>query len=195
MSMRDTAAALGVSVPTVRQMVANGQLQAFRTPGGHLRFTVESVRAAKGGIEPAEIRDRVSPSSLSTRRERIEELGLEAQELRAQCELDALRREQEQETAERRAESERIIQERKDHTQRLREDRERAKLEESEDRARHRALEIEQTERAHFISTWVTVGLRLVPSGVPPENARRPVFVRCITNCSSDSLYHWGRSL
>jgi len=115
MSMAEAAASLGVSVPTVRQMVARGQLVAFRTPGGHLRFTTDSVRAAKGESIPATA-GRVLSSSLQNRRERVEELNLEATEFRAQRQLDTLRREQEQEEAERSAEAEALREERRNHT-------------------------------------------------------------------------------
>ena len=103
--MTEAAAALGVSVPTVRQMVACGQLVAFRTPGGHLRFTADSVRAAKGESLPA-LAGLVPSRPLQNRRERVEDLNLEAKELRAERQLGALRREQEEEEADRRAEAE-----------------------------------------------------------------------------------------
>src|SRR5581483_8683577 len=106
MTMTEAAAALGVSVPTVRQMIARGLLSPFRTPGGHLRFTTESLRAAKGESAPFSERSHGLSHTVQNRRERVEELGLQAQELRAQHELDSLRREQEQEEADRRADAE-----------------------------------------------------------------------------------------
>ena len=101
MSMAEAAASLGVSVPTVRQMVACGQLVAFRTPGGHRRFTADSVRAAKGEPAPKSGRSGGLPNPLQNRRERVQDLNLEAQELRAERQLGALRREQEEEEADR----------------------------------------------------------------------------------------------
>jgi excisionase family DNA binding protein len=169
MSMTEAAAALGVSLPTVRRMVAGGQLVAFRTPGGHLRFTVESVKAAKGeSVSTPEARRGPSPA-LQNRRERVEELGLEAQELRAQRELDALRREQQQEEAERLAEAEALRQERKDQAHALKLDRKRGEREEAEERARRLAADAARAGRQRFISTWLEIGLKLVPPGVPPE--------------------------
>ena len=166
--MAEAAAALGVSIPTARQMVARGQLVAFRTPGGHLRFTADSVRAAKG--EPVSESGRQSlPSPLQNRRERVEELNLEAQEFRAERQLDALRREQEEEEADRRAEEEALLQERKDQARALVLDRQRAKREQAEERERRRAAEEAQAQRQRFISSWLEVALALIPWGVPAD--------------------------
>jgi len=38
---------LGVSVPTVKRMVDDGLLEAFRTPGGHRRVSAESIEAVR----------------------------------------------------------------------------------------------------------------------------------------------------
>ncbi len=104
-SVSQTARLLGISSPTVRRMAADGELESFHTPGGHLRVTRESVDAARRGTK--EKREAAGPSPvLRNRRERVEELALEAQELRAQRELERLRREQEEEQAELDAEAE-----------------------------------------------------------------------------------------
>jgi excisionase family DNA binding protein len=168
MSMAEAAAALGVSVPTVRQMVARGQLVAFRTPGGHLRFTADSVRAAKG--QPVSESGRQSlPNPLQSRRERVEELNLEAQEFRAERQLDALRREQEEEEADRRVEEEALRQERNDQARALVLDRQRTKRAEAEERHRRRAEEEAQAQREHFVSSWLEVALAIIPWGVPAD--------------------------
>lgn len=168
MSMAEAAAALGVSVPTVRQMVARGQLVAFRTPGGHLRFTADSVRAAKG--EPVSESGRQSlPNPLQNRRERVEELNLEAQEFRAERQLDALRREQEEDEADRQAEADALRQERKDQARALVLDQQRIEREEAEERDRRRAAEEAQSQREQFVSSWLEVGLALIPEDVPAE--------------------------
>lgn len=166
--MAEAAAALGVSVPTVRQMVARGQLVAFRTPGGHLRFTSDSVRAAKG--EPVSESGRHSlPNPLQNRRERVEELTLEAQEFRAERQLEALRREQEQEESDRQAETEALRQERRDQARASLIERQRIERQEREERDRRRAAQEEQTQRERFVSGWLEVGLKEIPDGVPPE--------------------------
>ena len=99
-SASEAAALLGVSIPTLKRMVAEGRLDAFRTPGGHFRITAESIEALREQRQtrPRPVRD-ASPV-LQNRRERLEELTLEAQEHRARRELEKLRRE-EQEEAER----------------------------------------------------------------------------------------------
>jgi excisionase family DNA binding protein len=43
-SLSDAAAVLGMSVPTVRALVARGQLASLCTPGGHLRIQLESTK-------------------------------------------------------------------------------------------------------------------------------------------------------
>ncbi len=73
-------------------MVKDGVLDGFHTPGGHLRVSAESIEAAKSQ-EARPTRTREASPVLRNRRERIEELTLEAQEMRAQRELGKLRRE------------------------------------------------------------------------------------------------------
>lgn len=209
MSMAEAAAALGISIPTVRQMVARGQLAAFRTPGGHLRFSADSVRAAKG--EPVSESGRQSlPNPLEKRRERVEELDLEAQEFRAERQLDALRREQEEEEADRRAEEEALRQERKDQARALVLDRQRTKREEAEERERRRAAEEAQVQRQRFISSWLEVALALIPWGVPADVRldvvtkvedflqecqlpKEPQIRRMVADIVADALAPWQR--
>src|SRR5215469_15833196 len=98
-SVGETASILSLSIPTVKRMVEAGDLEAFRTPGGHTRIFAESIAAVK---EQRRSRGRPvnAPSPvLQNRRERLEELTLEAQEHRARRELDKIRREQETEQA------------------------------------------------------------------------------------------------
>ncbi len=81
-------------------MAAEGRIESFRTPGGHLRILAESVAAVREHrlAQPRPVRD-ASPV-LQNRRERLEELMLEAQEHRARREWARLQQE-EQEEAER----------------------------------------------------------------------------------------------
>ena len=90
-SVREAAQFLGVSIPTLKGMIDAEQLRAFRTPGGHLRILVDSLERVQQGraLRPAA---QVS-SVLHNRRERVEELGLEAQEIRATREIRKLRQE------------------------------------------------------------------------------------------------------
>lgn len=105
-SVSEAAIALGVSIPTLKRMAAEGRIQSFRTPGGHLRILAESVEAVRGHrqTQPRPVRD---PSPvLQNRRERLEELTLEAQEHRAKRELARLRQEEEEEAERQEAEAE-----------------------------------------------------------------------------------------
>ena len=99
-SVSEAAAVLGVSIPTLKRMAVEGRVKSFRTPGGHLRILAESVEDVREHrqTQPRPVRD-ASPV-LQNRRERLEELTLEAQEHRARRELARLRQE-EQEEAER----------------------------------------------------------------------------------------------
>jgi len=93
LSVAEASHKLGVSIPTVKAMYRRGELDGFLTPGRHLRISaesLESVRAHGGRSRPP----AVPPSTtLQARRERIEFLNLEGEELRARRELDRLRAE------------------------------------------------------------------------------------------------------
>ena len=97
---------MGVSIPTLKRMAAEGRLESFRTPGGHLRILGESVDAVRDHpqTQPRPVRD-ASPV-LQNRRERLEELTLEAQEHRAKRELARLRQEEQEEAERQQAEAE-----------------------------------------------------------------------------------------
>lgn len=104
-SAGEAAGVLGVSIPTLKRMASDGQVESFRTPGGHLRILAESIEAVREHrqAQPRPVRD-ASPV-LQNRRERLEELTLEAQELRARRELEKLRREEQEEAERREAEA------------------------------------------------------------------------------------------
>lgn len=95
-SVTEAAHVLGVSVPTLKTVIADGKLDAFKTPGGHWRITAESLERFRGG-SAKEVRQREASPVLRNRRERVEELALEAQELRAKREIAKLKAEQEAE--------------------------------------------------------------------------------------------------
>src|SRR5207244_13627855 len=91
-SASDAAATLGVSIPTLRRMVRDGTVEGFRTPGGHLRVTAQSIEAVKNQRQSRPRPAREASAMLQNRRECLEELTLEAQEHRARRELAKLRR-------------------------------------------------------------------------------------------------------
>ena len=99
-SVSEAATILGVSIPTLKRMAAEGRVETFRTPGGHLRILAESIEAVREHLQAQPRPVRNASPVLQNRRERLEELTLEAQEHRARRELAKLRKE-EQEEAER----------------------------------------------------------------------------------------------
>ncbi len=128
-SASEAAALLGVSIPTLKRMVSEGRLESFRTPGGHLRILPDSVAAVREHRTERLIPVREPSLVLQNRRERLEELTLEAQEMRARRELARLQREEEEEIEQQQAEEE-------------------AREREAEERRTELALEREQLEHA-----------------------------------------------
>ena len=105
-SVTEAATVLGVSIPTLKRMATEGRIESFRTPGGHLRVLSESIENVREHrqTQPWPVRD-ASPV-LQNRRERVEELTLEAQEHRARRELARLQQEEEKEAEKQEAEAE-----------------------------------------------------------------------------------------
>jgi excisionase family DNA binding protein len=97
-SVSEAATLLGVSTPTLKRMVQEGTLNGFRTPGGHLRVTAESIEAMKEHGQTRAKPVRAPSPVLQNRRERLEELTIQAQEHRARRELEKLQREDQEET-------------------------------------------------------------------------------------------------
>lgn len=148
----EAAAVLGVSIPTLKRMVAENRLDSFRTPGGHLRILADSVKT----ISESDARKR--PPSLSStspvlrnRRERVEELTLEAQELRATRELTRLQREDQQEADRQREEEEAREQEDTERQAELDTERERFEQRQREELSQRRA----ERAMAAFRSRWL----------------------------------------
>ena len=156
--MSEAAAVLGVSIPTVKRMVAEGRLEAYRTPGSHLRILAESVDAMREGerVRPRSSRD-VSPV-LQNRREHLEELNLDVQEHRIRRELEELRAEDQEEADRRRAEAEAREREAAQRQQQLEVERERLERRKAEDR---RQREAEQ-RLATFRTQWLEVAAHIV---------------------------------
>ena len=159
LSVAEASHKLGVSIPTVKAMYRRGELDGFLTPGRHLRISagsLESVRTHGGRSRPP-----AAPSTtLQARRERIEFLNLEGEELRAQRELDRLRDEnlavEEERAAEKHAEDldreERLEQAR---SERLRQER----LQQDAGTERRRALLRQQVQLALSVTVPVELGL------------------------------------
>ena len=169
-SVSEAARLLGISIPTLKRMAADGQLEGFRTPGGHLRIIAESIEALREQRrQPRPVRD---PSPvLQNRRERLEELTLEAQEHRARRELEKLRREEQQESerleAEAQAREDEVVQREAE----IELERERLELERAQQRARQEGEQAEEREKreakqalAAFRCRWQTKASEAVPA-------------------------------
>jgi hypothetical protein len=141
-------------------MAGQGDLECFRTPGGHLRIVAGSLKGFTNGcLEHRE------GSALRDKQEEVEEVRLETQLLREKRELGGLKAEQE---AEAKASCEAA-------------DLERRRIELEQERLKNRAREPEAAaaqERAAlragkalaaFRSKWIEKGLDLCPSFLSSE--------------------------
>lgn len=80
----------GLSTRTLKRMAEEGRIKFSRSPGGHVRI----ARAALNGLlRPANASVPAASSVLENRKERVEELVLESQELRVKRDLDRQREE------------------------------------------------------------------------------------------------------
>src|SRR5579883_2734818 len=91
---------LGLSVRSVKRLFEAGRLPHFRTDGGHLRVLkvdlegfIQSLQNRASSSPPVQTPAPVS-APLQQRRERIDALRLDAEELRAKRELQKLQDEQ-----------------------------------------------------------------------------------------------------
>jgi len=135
-SPTEAADALGISPPTAKKMVRDRKLRGWRTPGGHLRISVESVKQFLERGSTKETQHRGEPSGvLQNRRERVEEINLGNQELRATRDANKLRKELADD-----AERDRLEQQRKEREQRREEESDRLEQHRSDRERRDQAL-------------------------------------------------------
>ena len=132
-------------------MAAEDRVESFRTPGGHLRILAESVEDVREHRQMQHRPVRDASPVLQNRRERLEELTLEAQEHRARRELAKLRQEEVEEAERQEAEAE---------AREQAADQRQAELEIERERLRHdRAKEMERREAerrlADFRCRWL----------------------------------------
>ena len=150
-SASDAAATLGVSIPTLKRMVSEGSLESFRTPGGHLRIMAASVQTLPGSKRERFHPVRDASPVLQNRRERLEELTLEAQEMRARRELAKLQREEKERVEQEQAKEE--VRERDAEERRAEIELEREQLEHAseQERARKETAEAIATFRCQWL--------------------------------------------
>jgi excisionase family DNA binding protein len=101
LSVAEASHRLGVSIPTVKAMYRRGELEGFLTPGRHLRISADSLESLRANGRSRTPAVSAPSTTLQARRERIEFLNLEGQEIRAKRELDRLRAESEAEEQDR----------------------------------------------------------------------------------------------
>lgn len=156
-TVAEAARALRVSIPTLKELCSRGTLASFRTPGGHLRVSARAIETFRESAGPPRT-SRAPSEVLQNRRERVEELNLEALELRAKRDLAKLRREEEAERRQAEQQADIAEQERTERVQQARAGRE-------ADAAR----EARARQRRTWESQWVQEALDLLPSDTPPE--------------------------
>jgi excisionase family DNA binding protein len=95
LSASEAALKLGVAPSTVKEMARAGELDAFKTLGGHWRFSVAGIEEYRTGrrVGPR-LQSATAPVSLLSRREHVDDLTLRAQEIRARQQLSELQDEQ-----------------------------------------------------------------------------------------------------
>jgi hypothetical protein len=150
-------------------MVADGTLEGFRTPGRHLRVTAEGIQAVKDQRETQPRPARDASPVLQNRRERLQELTLEAQEMRARRDLAKLQREEQEETARREAEAQARKEEAARRQAELELERERLDIQQAQEWVRQQQEEDErhdkwqaEQELAAFRSRWFDAAERAV---------------------------------
>jgi excisionase family DNA binding protein len=119
-SLSKAAAVLGVSVPTVRALIARGQLGSFRAPGGHLRIPSELVAAYREGRPNRTNPANTTSAALQDRRDNLESLRLETEELRVRRDLRKIQEEEQGVENRRKAEAQADAQRRKEERERRR---------------------------------------------------------------------------
>lgn len=165
LSAADASRLLGVSTRTLKRMCAAGQLRAFKTAGGHWRVSRAVLENFQRRTETSVPPVGCASSVLQSKRERIEELALEAQERRAQREIRKL--DEEDSEAERRraaaAHAEEVERKRAVEETRLQAARDAA---ERQERQREHQ---EAQERREWTDGWVAWALNAVPKDAPRE--------------------------
>lgn len=166
LSVREASRVLGISPRTLKRLCEEGRLPHFTTPGGHLRLRRADLEAFGRNGKGAGLASVSSPSSvLQNRRERVEELALEAQELRARRDLRELQDEQAEAEERRRADAQAAALAEKRELERL-------QLEAARDaERRRRERQQAQAERQHrkWVEQWAEFAVRSLPQSAPGE--------------------------
>jgi excisionase family DNA binding protein len=163
LSIGQAGALLGVSPPTVRRMVAEGELEYFRTPGGHVRIVTQSLRRL--GDRSA----NPDPFSVHAKQEELERLRLDAQMLKEKREIEKLKADQEAEDSASREEDDLRRQEILAERERLKVQLESVRVQKAKDKAVQKA----EKELAAFRSRWLAWGISLLAGIASLEEERK----------------------
>jgi excisionase family DNA binding protein len=148
-SAAEAADVLGISVPTLKRMVRAGELDAFKTVGGHLRVRPDSLEAVHQNKSISGGR-QVSPV-LQNRQDHVQELVLEGQELRATRQLRKEREEEAAEAEQKREERQEHARQAQHQAERLQLERQQLEMQECENAQRAQA----QAALRHFRQRWL----------------------------------------
>jgi excisionase family DNA binding protein len=165
LSASDAARLLGISTRTLKRMCVAGQVRAFKTAGGHWRVARAVLENFQKRTETGAPTVACVSDVLQTKRERIEELALEAQERRAKREIRKLDEEDSEAERQRKATAQAEELERRRAIEETR-------LQATRDAAQRRAREREQEEaekRREWMDGWVAWALDALPTDAPRE--------------------------
>ena len=181
-SVSEAATLLGVSIPTLKRMVTDGTLDGFRTPGGHHRITAHSIEAMKNQRQTRARPVREASSVLQSRRERLEELNIETQEVRARRELAKLRREEQEEAERREAEAQAREEEAAQRQAEIELEQEQLAREEAEERRRLERERLQEQQRreaehklAAFRQRWYDAAAEALSELTPNHSWLTPI--------------------
>lgn len=165
----EAARLTGFSVRTLKRMCEAGQLESYRSPGGHVRVIRASLERF---LRDASSAPQVPASSvLANKRERVEELSLQLQETRAMREIRKLS-EEDSEMERQRAETQRaqdLANKRAVQETRLEAARD------TERREREQREAEAQRQRAEFGRQWLSFATDRFPAWVSYEQ-RQPLL-------------------
>ena len=154
-SVSDAARLTGLSVRTIKRMADEGKLTRSKTPGGHLRVMRAQLDSLLRQDGPTSSSSGPISNALKNRRDQVQELNLEAEELKAKREIKKLR-EEDSEIAHQRS-VEILTRQRAVEEARLQRERE------ADRRRRDHAMQEAQEKLASFERYW----LRWVSTQVP----------------------------
>lgn len=148
----------GLSTRTIKRMVAEGQLRSGKTQGGHARVLRVDLDKL---VRPASAASGPASSVLQNKRERIEELTLEAQELRAEREIHKLKEEDSEieRGRAREARAQAFAQRQAHEETQLHRQREKE----------HRRLNKLEEQRAEFSRYWLRAASNAIPDWLTPD--------------------------